>query len=145
MDGCYDDVIPIPRFWCEGVVAQLRGDKAAADLAFTSMRAEAAKLVAEQPDYAEGLCVLGMANAALGHKDDAIREGRRAVELMPVSKDAVWGPLMIQYLAVIYAYTGDKDLALEQLSFAARIPGHLSYGHFTPASVLGPPARRSTF
>ena len=129
MDGCYDDVIPIPRFWCEGVVAQLRGDKAAAHLAFTSMRAEAAKLVAEQPDYAEGLCVLGMADAALGHKDDAIREGRRAVELMPVSKDAIWGPLLIQYLAVIYAYTGDKDLALEQLSFAARIPGNLSYGH----------------
>ena len=79
--------------------------------------------------YAEGLCVLGMADAALGHKDEAIREGRRAVELMPVSKDAIRGPLLIQYLAVIYAWTGEKDLALEQLSVAARIPGHLSYGH----------------
>jgi tetratricopeptide (TPR) repeat protein len=59
IDGCYDDAIPIPRFWCEGVVAEMWGDKAAAHAAFTSARAEAAKLVAEQPGYAEGLCVLG--------------------------------------------------------------------------------------
>jgi len=129
MDGCYDDTIPIPRSWCEGVVAQLRGDRAAASAAFTNARAEGAKLVAEQPDYAEGFCVLGMADAALGHKDDAIREGRRAVELMPVSKDAVRGPLLIQYLTVIYAWTSEKDLALEQLSVAVSLPGHLSYGH----------------
>jgi tetratricopeptide (TPR) repeat protein len=129
IDGCYDDIIPIPRSWCEGIVAQLRGDKVAASAAFSNARAEGAKLVAEQPDYAEGLCVLGMADAALGHKDDAIREGRRAVELMPVSKDALRGPLLIQYMAVIYAWTGEKDLALEQLSVAARIPSHLSYGH----------------
>jgi TolB-like protein/class 3 adenylate cyclase/Tfp pilus assembly protein PilF len=128
MDGCYDDTIPIPRFWCEGVVAQLRGDKAAASSAFSNARIEGAKLVAEQPRYAEGLCVLGMADAALGHKDEAIREGRRAVELMPVSKDAIRGPLLIQYLAVIYAWTGEVDLALEQLSVAASIPSHLSYG-----------------
>jgi TolB-like protein/class 3 adenylate cyclase/Tfp pilus assembly protein PilF len=129
IDGCYDDNIPFPRSWCEGVVAQFRGDKVAANAAFTNARAEGAKLVAKQPDYAEGLCVLGMADAALGHKDDAIREGRRAVELMPVNKDAIRGPLLIQYLAVIYAWTGEKDLALEQLSVAAHIPSHLSYGH----------------
>ena len=129
IDGCYDDTIPVPRFWCEGVVAQMHGDKAAARAAFTNARAEGAKLVAEQPGYAEGLCVLGMADAALGNKEDAIREGRRAAELVPVSKDAIRGPLLIQYLAVIYAWTGEKDLALEQLSVAARIPSHLSYGH----------------
>jgi TolB-like protein/class 3 adenylate cyclase/Tfp pilus assembly protein PilF len=129
IDGCYDDTIPIPRSWCEGVVAQLGGDKAAASAAFSNARAEGAKLVAEQPGYAEGLCVLGLADAALGHKDDAIREGRRAVELMPVSKDAIRGPLFIQYLAVIYAWTGEVDLALEQLSVAAGLPSHLSYGH----------------
>ena len=129
MDGCYDDTIPMPRFWCEGVVAQMGGDNAAAHAAFTAARKEAAKLIADQPDYAEGVCVLGLADAALGHKDEAIREGRRAVELIPVSKDAIRGPLLIQYLAVIYAWTGEKDLALEQLSVAARIPSHLSYGY----------------
>jgi serine/threonine-protein kinase len=69
-----------------------------------------------------------MADAALGHKEDAIREGRRAVELLPVTKDAIIGPKLVQNLSLIYAWTGEKDLALEQLSIAARIPGYLSYG-----------------
>jgi TolB-like protein/class 3 adenylate cyclase/Tfp pilus assembly protein PilF len=129
IDGCYDNTIPVPRSWCEGVVAQFRGDKAAAHAAFTSVRAEAAKIVAEQPNYAEALCVLGMADAALGNKEDAIREGRHAVELLPVTKDAIIGARLVQYLALIYAWTGEKDLALEQLSVAASLPGHLSYGY----------------
>jgi len=126
--GCYQQTIPFPRAWCEGVVGQMRGDKAAAHVAFTSMRTEAAKMVAEQPDYPEGLCVLGIADAALGNKEDAIREGRRAVELLPVTKDAIIGPLLVQNLALIYAWTGEKDLAFEQLSIAAKVPGYLSYG-----------------
>ena len=126
--GCYQETIPFPRTWCEGVVAQMRGDKAAAHAAFTSMRAEAVKLVAEQPDYPEGLCVLGLADAALGHKDDAIREGRRAVELLPVTKDSLVGALLVQNLALIYAWSGEKDLAFEQLTIAAKLPSYLSYG-----------------
>ncbi|PYI63907.1 MAG: hypothetical protein DMF07_08540 [Verrucomicrobia bacterium] len=126
--GCYQETIPFPRAWCEGVVARMRGDKAAAHAAFTSMRTEAAKMIAEQPDYPEGLCVLGVADAALGHKDDAIREGRRAVELLPVTKDSIVGALLVQNLALIYAWTGEKDLAFEQLTIVAKLPGSLSYG-----------------
>ena len=77
---------PFRESWCEGVVAQMKGDKAAAHAAFTTARNEVAKLVAKQPSYAEALCVLGMADAALGNKEDAIREGRRAAELLPVGK-----------------------------------------------------------
>jgi TolB-like protein/class 3 adenylate cyclase/Tfp pilus assembly protein PilF len=128
IDGCRDDTIWFPRFWCEGIVAQLRGDKAGARAAFTNARTEAAKLVADQPAYAEAHCVLGMADAALGNKEDAIREGRRAVELLPVTKDAIIGPKLVQYLSLIYAWTGEKDRALEQLAVATRIPGYLSYG-----------------
>jgi hypothetical protein len=126
--GCYLDTIPFPRTWCEGVAAQMRGDIAAARAAFTKARAETAKSIADQPDYAEALCVLGMADAALGNKEDAIREGRRAVELMPVSKNAIVGPSLIQCLALIDAWTGEKDLALHQLAIAASTPGFLSYG-----------------
>jgi len=126
--GCYDDFIPFPRASCEGVVAQMMGDKAAAHAAFTTARNEAAKLIADQPDYAEALCVLGMADAALGNREEAIREGRRAIELMPVSKNAIEGYLLIEYLALIYAWTGEKDLALQQLAVAASAPGVLSYG-----------------
>jgi TolB-like protein/predicted Zn-dependent protease len=128
IDGCHKETIPFPKVWCEGWVAQMRGDKAAARAAFTKAREEAEKLVREQPNYAEALCVLGMADAALGHKEDAIREGRRAVELLPVTKESIAGSLLVQYLALIYAGTGEKDLAFEQLATAARLPGYLSYG-----------------
>src|SRR5439155_5220373 len=78
-DGCHRETILFPHVWCEGIVAQMRGDTASARAAFSSTRNEMAKLVREQPAYAEALCALGMADAALGHKEDAIREGRRAV------------------------------------------------------------------
>jgi TolB-like protein/class 3 adenylate cyclase/Flp pilus assembly protein TadD len=128
IDGCHRETILFPRVWCEGIVAQMRGDKVAARAAFSSARNEMAKLVREQPAYAEALCALGMADAALGNKEDAIREGRRAVELLPVTKDAIIGPLLVQNLALIYAWTSEKDLAFEQLSVAAKLPGYLSYG-----------------
>ena len=128
MAGCYDHWIPFPRASCEGVVAQMKGDKAAARAAFTTARNEATKLIADQPEYAEALCVLGMADAALGNKEEAIREGRRAAELVPVSKNAIEGALFIKYLAVIYAWTDEKDPAFEQLTIAAKLPGFLSYG-----------------
>jgi TolB-like protein/class 3 adenylate cyclase/Flp pilus assembly protein TadD len=128
IDGCHVETIPFPKAWCEGLVAEMRGDKAAARASFTKAHDEAAKLVREEPNYAQALCALGMANAALGHKDEAISEGRRAVELLPVAKESIAGSLLVRYLALIYAWTGEKDLALEQLALAARLPGFLSYG-----------------
>lgn len=61
-------------------------------------------------------------------KEEALREGRHAVELVPVGKDALNGPIMIKYLAMTAAWVGDKDLACEQLATAARLPGGVSYG-----------------
>jgi serine/threonine-protein kinase len=128
--GCFDENIPFPNSWCEGLVARLRGDEPAARAAFTKARMELEQIVRDQPDYAQALCALGVIDAALGNKEDAIREGQRAVELMPVSKSAIEGPLLMEYLAVIYAWTGDKDRAIERLAEAAKLPGSfLSYGH----------------
>jgi serine/threonine-protein kinase len=71
-----------------------------------------------------------MSDAALGRKEDAIREGRRAVELLPVTKDMMAGGIVLANLAIIYAWTGETDLALEQLATAIRFPSSnfLSYG-----------------
>jgi len=69
-----------------------------------------------------------MADAALGQREDAIREGRRAVELLPVTKDSITGSLLLEFLALTYAWTGEKDLALQQLAVVASIPSELSYG-----------------
>jgi TolB-like protein/class 3 adenylate cyclase/Flp pilus assembly protein TadD len=117
-----------PRAYFEAVAARARGDATVARAAFTTARAEVEKTMREQPDYAQGLTILGLIDAGLGRKDDAIREGRRAVELVPVSKDAIDGTNLILNLAVIYAWTGEKDLALKQLAEAAQLPSSLSYG-----------------
>jgi TolB-like protein/class 3 adenylate cyclase/Tfp pilus assembly protein PilF len=126
--GCQDGAIPFPNSWCEGLVARFRGDEPAARVAFSKARKEVGKIMSDQPNYAEGLCALGVIDAALGNKEDAIREGRRAVQLMPVSKSAIEGPLLLKYLALIYAWTGEKDRALKRLDQAAKLPGFLSYG-----------------
>jgi TolB-like protein/class 3 adenylate cyclase/Tfp pilus assembly protein PilF len=130
-DGCRNEGVPLPRTWCEGVAARARGDDLAARAAFTSARVQIEKIVLAQPDYAEALCVLGLVDAGLGRKEEAIREGRRAVELLPVTKDAINGALLIEYLAVIYAWTGEKDRAVEELALAARIPSDVSYGQLS--------------
>jgi TolB-like protein len=128
--GCYDDNVPFPDGWCRGLAARFRSDELAARTAFTSARKELEQTVRSQPDYAAALCALGVIDAALGNKEDAVREGERAVELMPVSKSAVEGSMLIQYLAVIYAWVGDKDRAVERVAQAANLPGGvLSYGH----------------
>jgi serine/threonine protein kinase/tetratricopeptide (TPR) repeat protein len=129
-DGCYDENIPFPNSWCHGLAARFQGDELAARTAFTSARKELAQTVRDQPDYAAALCALGVVDAVLGNKEDAIREGQRAVELMPVSKNAIDGARLIEYLAVIYAWTGDKDRAIEQLAERAKLPvAGLSYGY----------------
>jgi eukaryotic-like serine/threonine-protein kinase len=128
--GCRDENITFPNSWCEGVVARLRGDEPAARAAFINAREELSQTVRDQPDYAAAVCALGVVDAALGNKEDAIREGERAVKLVPVTKSAIDGAMFIQYLAVIYAWTGDKDPAIERLTEAVKLPGsHITYGH----------------
>jgi len=72
--------------------------------------------------------VLGLIDAGLGRREEALREGRRAVELLPVERDAINGSLMVEYLAMIAAWVGDKDLACEQLARVTRPPSTVSYG-----------------
>ena len=74
------------------------------------------------------VAVAGFDDAAPLLFAESCREGRRAVELLPVEKDAINGPLMYAYFAMIAALTGDKDLACEQLAIAIRYPSSLSYG-----------------
>jgi tetratricopeptide (TPR) repeat protein len=109
---------------------------------FTKARAELEQTVRNQPDYAAALCAVGVVDAILGNKEDAIREGKRAAELMPVSKNSLEGPMLIQYLAVIYAWTGEKDRAIEQLAGladAAKLPGsHVTYGNLRLSPLWDP-------
>jgi TolB-like protein/Tfp pilus assembly protein PilF len=116
------------RAFGEGVIARLTKDDGKARAAFTAARAEQEKTVQGQPNYGPPLCALGLIDAGLGRKEQALEEGRRAVKLVPVEKDALLGAIMIKYLAMIAAWTGDKDLACNQLSTLIRGPSDVSYG-----------------
>ncbi len=100
----------------------MKGDEAGARAAFTAARTAQEKIVQAQPDYGPALSVLGLIDAGLGRKEEAIREGRRAVELLPVSKDSINGPFMISNLAAIYAWLGEKELAVEQVRIFTQLP-----------------------
>jgi len=128
--GCFDENIPFPNGWCEGLVAWFRGDQSASRAALNNAREELGQTVRNQPDYAAALCALGVIDAVLGNKEDAIRQGERAVELSPVSKNAIEGATLVRYLAVTYAWAGEKDRAIDRLTEATHLPGsHISYGY----------------
>ncbi len=129
-DGCFDEYIPFPNGWCEGLAAWGRGDESRARAAFESARKELTEKVHSQPNYAAALCALGVVDALLGNKEDAIREGERAVELTPVSRNAIEGATLVRYLAVIYAWAGEKDRAVQRLAETTTLPAsHISYGY----------------
>jgi serine/threonine protein kinase/tetratricopeptide (TPR) repeat protein len=122
-----DDVF-CDRSFMEGVIARMAKDDDKARLAFTAARAEQQKIVEAQPNFGPAWCVLGLIDAALGRKEEALHEGRHAIELLPVEKDAIRGPALIKYLAVIAAWAGDKDLACQQLAIVAGPPSPVTYG-----------------
>jgi TolB-like protein/class 3 adenylate cyclase/Tfp pilus assembly protein PilF len=128
-DGVTTDYgVNCPRAYWEGVVARSQGDSAKAQAAFIAARSEVEKLLAKQPDFASALSLLGVIDAGLGRKEQALQEGRRACELLPISKDAVSGMALAINLAQIYTWTGEKDRAIEQIAALERIPNTLSYG-----------------
>ena len=81
-----------------------------------------------QPNDSQALGLLGLIDAGLGRKEEALREGRRAVELVPMEKDPFEGVRRVANLAMIAAWVGDKDLACEQLESIIHLPSPLSYG-----------------
>jgi tetratricopeptide (TPR) repeat protein len=117
---------PVPRSYFLGCVAVAHGEPERArgtlDEARVIMEAELANTPQEPFRHAQ----LGLLYAFLGRKEDALRAGRRAVELWPIEKDAIYGAQMLGLLAVIYAWTGERDQALDLVERLL----------VTPASVL---------
>jgi TolB-like protein/class 3 adenylate cyclase/Tfp pilus assembly protein PilF len=123
------DAVRLPSAVIGGVIGRMTKNEDKARAAFTAARAVQEKRVQEQPEWGPALCVLGLIDAGLGRKEDALREGRRAVELLPVQKDALNGAHMIEYFAIIAAWVGEKDLACKQLAAVAPLEStSISYG-----------------
>jgi serine/threonine protein kinase/Tfp pilus assembly protein PilF len=127
-DALTDDAVVFSRRFMEGVIARMTKDDAGARVIFTAARAEQQQIIQAPESYGPALCVLGLIDAGLGRKEEALRQGRRAVELLPVEKDRIFGIAMVKYFAMIAAWAGDKDLACEQLAIAIRPPSRLTYG-----------------
>ena len=126
-----EDGIILSHSFGEGLLARMTKDEVRARTAFEAARVQQEKIVQAQPDYGPTLCVLGLIDAALGRKDLALDEGRRAIALMPAEKDVANGSRVLQYFAITAAWVGDKELALQQLEAGLRAPTAsvmLSYG-----------------
>jgi TolB-like protein/Tfp pilus assembly protein PilF len=112
-----------PKSFFEGCIYLAQGDVTKAQKAFELARPAFEAAVAEAPTSAYRHANLGWLYGFMGRKDDAIREGQRAVELKPELKDAVDGALMNCYLALIYARVGEKDLAIPLIQRLLKTPG----------------------
>ena len=122
------DEAAVPREYCIGRTAWLFGDKELARTSLTAARGIFERTTQEQPDYSQAWSYLGLTDAMLGRREDAVREGKRACEILPYTKDSWIGPGWMTNLAAIYTWCGDKDAALEQLESTVKLPVGISYG-----------------
>jgi TolB-like protein/Flp pilus assembly protein TadD len=117
-----DGTAPVPRALLIGNCYLGMKDEAKAKAAYQEALPQVQKVVQEAPDDPSRRAMLGGVLAVLGRKDEAIQEGRRAMELKPESKDAFDGPMYTTALAQIYAWSGDKDAALQLIEKSLATP-----------------------
>jgi tetratricopeptide (TPR) repeat protein len=117
-----------PKSWYEGMIARAKGDGAKATAAFQECREILAQRLVVKPEHARTIAVLAQVYANLGQKDLAVREAQHAIDLMPTSKDIYDGALVLEGLAQVYTWTGDRDRAIETLQKLVAMPGYTNYG-----------------
>jgi tetratricopeptide (TPR) repeat protein len=122
--------LTVPTAYWHGLIARVRGDAAKSHDAFTRARETVKGKLAAQPNDPVLLATLAVHDAGLARKEEALQEGRRAVALRPLAEDAMDGSDLLTSLALIEAWVGETDAAIEQLTFLVKIPGHLSFGGF---------------
>jgi len=121
-----DTTAPNPKAFLEGLLYYYQGDKTKAQTALEHARVMAEQLIRESPDDAARHAMLGQILAALGQKDSAIAEGKRAVGLQPESQDAFDGPQISARLAEIYAWVGEYDQAFHLLDHLLHTPNGIT-------------------
>jgi TolB-like protein len=116
-----------PKSWYQAMIARAKGDSAGATAAFRECREILAQRLIVKPEHARTIAVLAQVDAGLGEKDLAIREAQHAIDLMPVSKDIYDGALVLEGLAQVYTWTGDRDRAIELVQKLVTMPGYINY------------------
>lgn len=120
---------PYTLLYWKGAAAQVAGDRTAMLQAYGDARAAAAKASVAASEDAELWGALGLYDAILGNKDEALKEGRRAIELLPIEQDSVRGMELAVNLVYIYGWIGEKDQAFAELRRLMKIPRGPRYGH----------------
>ena len=132
-----------PQSSADALIARARGDQQGAQTIFAAIREEMNAKWAGQPKEDMDIAMAAISDAGLGRKEEAISEARHAVELRPIAQDSLRGPELVRTLALVYAWTGEPALAIEQLEIIAKIPAGPSYGElrFDPTwdSLRGDP------
>jgi TolB-like protein len=117
-----------PRQWYEALIAEGLGDSAKAQAAFLAARERAAANVAKRPDDGKALMILAEIDARLGRKEDALQQGERAVQLLPMSDDALDGLRILARYAGVCARAGETERALQILEEVVAKPSGPHYG-----------------
>jgi TolB-like protein/Tfp pilus assembly protein PilF len=117
-----------PKSWYQAMIARAKGDSARATAAFRECREILAQRLIVKPEHARTIAVLAQVDAGLGQKDLAIHEAQHAIDLMPISKDIYDGALVLEGLAQVYAWSGDRDRAIEVVQKLVTMPGYINYG-----------------
>ena len=119
----------VPRAFLEIRIAKFQGEHPEMNLEYGSARNWFLHKVNQHPEDPKLLSALGLIDAYLGRKQDAIQEAKRAEEMLPTSKDALDGPDLLDNLATVYAWTNEPDLAFQTLNVSIKTPGGVSYGN----------------
>ena len=117
-----------PQSSADALIARARGDQQRAQTIFAAIREKMNAKWAGQPKKDMDIAMAAISDAGLGRKEEAISEARHAVELRPIAQDSLRGPELVRTLALVYAWTGEPALAIEQLEIIAKIPAGPSYG-----------------
>ena len=112
----------VPFAFLYGQIARGQGEKEKAQAAFAEARKILEETARKRPDSVDVPVYMALCDATLGKKEDAIRRGKESVAKRPIAKDATMGVHYVTYLAQIYAWAGEKDLAIEQLASVAMMP-----------------------
>ncbi len=127
-----------PKQAIVGFIYELKGQLDQARAHYKKALLMLEKKTSEWPDDARIHADLGKVYAHLGLRDKAIREAQKAVDLLPLSKDALDGPEYLAHLAETYTIVGDYDAAIDKLEYLLEIPAGVHIGELKVNPVWTP-------